>query len=88
MSGWGEEFMPYTVSKTAVVSLTRTLGQKSVLKKHGVKVQCLCPTFADTNIIKAVSIFYCNIHVDVKYLVVVLRAGRLQTLWKLSLIHI
>ena len=35
-----------------MVSLTRTLGTAAVVEQTGVRVQCLCPFFADTAIIK------------------------------------
>ena len=35
-----------------MVSLTRTLGTAAVVGQTGVRVQCLCPFFADTAIIK------------------------------------
>lgn len=41
----------YPVAKHGVVALTRALGSKAVFSKTGVKVQCICPTFADTAIL-------------------------------------
>merc|ERR1719184_291214 len=49
--GWNRESYSYFASKHAVVSLTRTLGSAAVYKETGVKVQCICPSFADTAII-------------------------------------
>merc|ERR1711915_352968 len=49
--GWNRESYSYFASKHAVVSLTRTLGSPAVYKETGVKVQCICPSFADTAII-------------------------------------
>jgi 15-hydroxyprostaglandin dehydrogenase (NAD) len=42
----------YFVAKHGVVALTRTLGTDRFLRETGVKVQCICPSFADTAIIK------------------------------------
>jgi len=50
--GMGRESACYFVAKHGVVTLTRTLGKKSFLKKSGVKVQCICPAFADTAILE------------------------------------
>merc|ERR1712192_108505 len=47
----GHASYPYFASKHAVVSLTRNLGCHAVLGDTGIKVQCLCPCFADTAII-------------------------------------
>ena len=47
-----ENFLPYTVSKTGLVSFTRGLGQESTYKKHGIKVFCVCPSFTNTDMIK------------------------------------
>jgi len=44
----------YFVAKHGVVALTRTLGKKKVLKSTGVRVQCICPAFADTGILEDV----------------------------------
>jgi len=41
----------YFASKHAVVSMTRTLGSNETFKETGVKVQCICPAFADTAIL-------------------------------------
>jgi len=49
--GWHRESYSYFASKHAVVSLTRTLGSAPVYRETGVKVQCICPSFADTAII-------------------------------------
>ena len=45
------ENLAYMVSKHGVVTLTRTLGSRMVLRDTGIKVQCICPAFADTEII-------------------------------------
>merc|ERR1719369_840275 len=42
---------PYFVAKHAVVSLTRALSNPELEAETGVRVQCICPSFADTNII-------------------------------------
>jgi len=47
----GHASYPYFASKHAVVSLTRNLGCDAVFKETGIKVQCICPCFADTAII-------------------------------------
>merc|ERR1719315_143676 len=41
----------YFVAKHGVVSLTRTLGAEKNFKETGVKVQCICPSFAETGIL-------------------------------------
>jgi len=46
-----EDLTPYFVAKTAVVALTRSLGQDAVLQRSGVRVQAICPNFADTKIL-------------------------------------
>jgi len=51
VSGWNKSSYSYFASKHAVVSMTRTLGSKEVFRETGVKVQCICPAFADTAII-------------------------------------
>lgn len=43
---------PYFSSKSAVVSLTRTLGVDRLDKEEGIRVRCLCPFFAQTSILK------------------------------------
>jgi len=50
--GRHRESYSYFAGKHAVVSLTRTLGTAAVVGQTGVRVQCLCPFFADTAIIK------------------------------------
>jgi len=49
--GMSKESACYFVAKHGVVALTRTLGTKKILKESGVKVQCICPAFAETAII-------------------------------------
>merc|ERR1719204_1408762 len=49
--GWVRDTHSYFASKHAVVSMTRTLGSESTFKETGVKVQCICPSFADTAIL-------------------------------------
>merc|ERR1719204_964935 len=49
--GWVQNLHSYFASKHAVVSMTRTLGSANVFKETGVKVQCICPSFADTAIL-------------------------------------
>lgn len=53
-AGLSRESVSYFVAKHGVVSLTRTLGTTRFLADTGVKVQCICPAFADTAIIKDV----------------------------------
>jgi len=48
---------PYVVSKHGVVALTRGLGQDPILSSHGVKVQCICPLWADTEIVSSITSF-------------------------------
>jgi len=50
-NGWNRDLHSYFASKHAVVSMTRTLGSDNVFKETGVKVQCICPSFADTAIL-------------------------------------
>ena len=68
VTGWSRAKYSYFAAKNAVVSLTRTLGvsftilstdillkllqSAAVYKETGVRVQCICPAFADTAIIK------------------------------------
>ena len=49
--GWTRGAHSYFASKHAVLSMTRTLGSKNVFQETGVKVQAICPCFADTAII-------------------------------------
>jgi len=49
--GWNAESYSYFASKHAVVSMTRSLGTEETFRHTGVKVQCICPAFADTAII-------------------------------------
>jgi hypothetical protein len=42
----------YFASKHAVIGLTSSLGDQTVLDEEGVKFVCLCPAFTDTNIIQ------------------------------------
>jgi len=49
--GWKKDLHSYFASKHAVVSMTRSLGSKETFKETGVKVQCICPSFADTAIL-------------------------------------
>jgi len=51
VTGFSRESASYFAAKHGVVSLTRTLGHKKVLQDTGVKVQCICPSFAETAII-------------------------------------
>lgn len=49
--GFNRVFSSYSAAKWGVVALTRTHGQQSEFSKSGVKVQCICPSFADTAIL-------------------------------------
>jgi len=42
----------YFVAKHGVVALTRLLANPKILEETGVRVVCICPSFADTNIIR------------------------------------
>merc|ERR1711990_201488 len=42
----------YFVAKHGVVTLTRMLANPKILEETGVRVVCICPSFADTNIIR------------------------------------
>merc|ERR1711970_22478 len=57
MAGFGpglnEEMVGYTVSKTGVVALTRTMAE--AIEKHGVVTKCICPAWTDTEIVSSVS---------------------------------
>jgi len=48
-TGFGDSGMSYFVSKHGVVSMSRTMA--SAKKKHGVDFLCLCPCWADTDIL-------------------------------------
>jgi len=54
VNGLGKDAACYHVAKHGVVSLTRSLGTKRVLRETGVRVQCICPAFADTAILSDV----------------------------------
>merc|ERR1712123_216273 len=57
MAGFGpglnEEMVGYTVSKTGVIALTRTMAQD--IARHGVVTKCICPSWADTEIVSNVT---------------------------------
>ena len=50
--GLGEEMVGYTVSKTGVVALTRTMAKD--ISRHGVVIKCICPSWTDTEIVSSV----------------------------------
>merc|ERR1712080_86015 len=52
LTGWAEDAAGYFVSKHGVVTLTRTLH--SEFNRTGVSVKCLCPSWADTEIVSGV----------------------------------
>jgi len=53
--GFDQASVSYFVAKHGVVALTRTLGVNHTLRKTGVKVQCICPSFADTAIVSSLT---------------------------------
>merc|ERR1711915_23064 len=57
MAGFGpglsEEMVGYTVSKTGVVALTRTMAKD--IARHGVVTKCICPSWTDTEIVSSVN---------------------------------
>merc|ERR1712183_793601 len=57
MAGFGPglnaEMVGYTVSKTGVVALTRTMAKD--IARHGVTTKCICPAWADTEIVSSVT---------------------------------
>jgi len=50
--GLGEEMVGYTVSKTGVIALTRTMAKD--IARHGVVTKCICPSWTDTEIVSSV----------------------------------
>ena len=52
LPGMSIDSMAYTISKHGVVALSRTLGKNK--KEHGVDVLCLCPAWANTDIVNKV----------------------------------
>lgn len=46
------EANPYFVAKHGVVTLTRALSNPEVERETGVRLMCICPSFADTDIIR------------------------------------
>jgi len=51
--GLGEEMVGYTVSKTGVIALTRTMAKD--ISRHGVVTKCICPAWTDTDIVASVN---------------------------------
>merc|ERR1711892_698792 len=51
--GLGEEMVGYTVSKTGVIALTRTMAKD--IARHGVVTKCICPSWTDTEIVTNVT---------------------------------
>ena len=51
--GLNEEMVGYTVSKTGVIALTRTMAKD--IARHGVVTKCICPAWADTEIVSSVT---------------------------------
>jgi len=51
--GLSEEMVGYTVSKTGVIALTRTMAK--AIDSHGVVTKCICPAWADTEIVSSVA---------------------------------
>ena len=50
--GLSEEMAGYTVSKTGVIALTRTMAKD--IARHGVVTKCICPSWTDTEIVSSV----------------------------------
>merc|ERR1711892_574357 len=50
--GFDEKMVGYTVSKTGVIALTRTMAKDIV--RHGVVTKCICPSWTDTEIVSGV----------------------------------
>merc|ERR1711915_1046003 len=46
------EAYSYFVAKHGVVALTKALGNREILAETGVELRCICPSFADTNIVR------------------------------------
>lgn len=53
MPSLDEHSLPYFVAKNGVVTITKSLGNDTFLKKEGLKVKALCPSFTDTAIVTA-----------------------------------
>jgi len=51
--GLSEDMVGYTVSKTGVIALTRTMAQ--AIASHGVVTKCICPAWTDTEIVSSVA---------------------------------
>ncbi|XP_069113958.1 15-hydroxyprostaglandin dehydrogenase [NAD(+)]-like [Argopecten irradians] len=52
----------YCATKTAIISLTRSLAVNEDVQKCGIRINALCPSFADTNLVKNISPF--SLHDD------------------------
>merc|ERR1711887_262524 len=50
--GLSEDMVGYTVSKTGVIALTRTMAK--AVASHGVVTKCICPAWTDTEIVSSV----------------------------------
>merc|ERR1711970_726597 len=50
--GLAEDMVGYTVSKTGVVALTRTMAE--AIDRHGITTKCICPSWTDTEIVSSV----------------------------------
>ncbi|XP_060073827.1 15-hydroxyprostaglandin dehydrogenase [NAD(+)]-like, partial [Ylistrum balloti] len=52
----------YTATKSAIIALTRCLAVNEEVRKCGIRVNTLCPSFADTNLVKQIAPF--SLHDD------------------------
>ncbi len=43
-----KEYVSYFASKAGVVSLSKSLGSKAIVDKENIRVDCVCPCYADT----------------------------------------
>eukprot|EP00091_Calanus_sinicus_P010801 TRINITY_DN24842_c0_g1_i1.p1 TRINITY_DN24842_c0_g1~~TRINITY_DN24842_c0_g1_i1.p1 ORF type:complete len:185 (-),score=52.26 TRINITY_DN24842_c0_g1_i1:120-674(-) len=50
--GLSEEMVGYTVSKTGVLALTRTMAKD--IARHGVVTKCICPSWTETDLVNKV----------------------------------
>ena len=50
--GLSEEMAGYTVSKTGVIALTRTMAKD--IARHGVVTKCICPSWTETDLVTKV----------------------------------
>ena len=55
------EMTAYAVSKHGVYGMTKSMGRKDIFQEEGIKVQCICPFFANTKVSKN-GIFFRNVY--------------------------